>query len=264
MTIPFYKYQGTGNDFIIIDREENPSLTLSEEQVKFLCDRHFGIGADGLMLYEPAHGYDFGMRYYNSDGKESTMCGNGGRCMAAFWRSKGNKAEKVAFLGIDGSHTAEFIGNYIIRLGMNHVTDIQETRYGYTMNTGSPHLVKFVDTDLRDMDVRKEGRSLRNAREFEPEGINVNFVQMGNGRIYMRTYERGVENETLSCGTGTVAVAIAVCLKTGSSASDYEILSPGGMLRIHFDKAGQSLFHNIVLEGPADFVFRGEISILNT
>ncbi len=257
-TMTFYKYQGTGNDFILFDNREG-NINCSTEQIAKMCDRHFGIGADGLMLLERADGYDFKMVYYNSDGKESTMCGNGGRCLTAFAKSLGIIGSAARFLATDGEHKATISEDGEVSLHMQNVAGIN-MQDGYTiMNTGSPHYVIMVK-DVNGVDVFAEGRKIRNQSEFQPDGINVDFVQLHDGKLVVRTYERGVENETLSCGTGVVAAAIAVTAKfMGEFSTDIE--TPGGDLEVSFIKDNLTSATDIVLTGPAKFVFQGEINI---
>jgi diaminopimelate epimerase len=252
----FYKYQGTGNDFILIDNRDG-RINLSTEHVARLCDRHFGIGADGLMLLENVEGYDFRMIYYNSNGGESTMCGNGGRCLAAFAKRLGIIDHKANFLAVDGPHVATIANDGLISLHMSDVGTIKMTDGIAILNTGSPHYVKMV-RDVLHTDVFLEGRSIRNQPQFQPDGINVNFVQLHDGKIHVRTYERGVENETLSCGTGVTAAAIAA---TGDSEGIFatDIVTPGGHLIVTFIKDTPATAKEVVLTGPAVFVFKGEI-----
>jgi diaminopimelate epimerase len=260
MEIRFSKYHGTGNDFIIIDKTNQPEIELSEKEIRFLCDRRFGIGADGLMIYSLLEGFDFEMSYYNANGLESTMCGNGGRCMADFWRKKGNHGNSVRFKGIDGEHIAYFTSENTIQLGMKDINKVIFSESGYTMDTGSPHLVTFIN-DIENLNVHAEGKKLRYSKEFAPDGINVNFVELKENRIYIRTYERGVEDETLSCGTGSVAAAIATSMKTQSKSNSFDLVAPGGKLKVSFVKSDKNTFSEIFLEGSASFVFAGTIII---
>ncbi len=252
----FYKYQGTGNDFILFDNRDG-SIALSAAQIEEICDRHFGIGADGVMLLENAAGYDFKMVYYNSDGKESTMCGNGGRCLVAFAKRLGIIEEMADFIAIDGPHKATISIDNIVSLQMKNVDQIDTQGDCAILNTGSPHFVVWVP-DVNAVDVFTAGRAIRNREEYQPDGINVNFVQVMPDRLLVRTYERGVEDETLSCGTGVTAAAIAASTdKTGDFATG--IQTPGGNLRVSFTKTHPSVVINVVLTGPAAFVFSGEL-----
>lgn len=257
VSMTFYKYHGTGNDFILFDNRDG-KIQFSKEQVAHLCHRRFGIGADGLMLLESAKGYDFRMVYYNSDGKESTMCGNGGRCITAFAASLGIIDGTANFIATDGPHSATIGSDGIISLQMKDVADI-DIQNGYTiLNTGSPHYVLWVP-DVQTAEVFINGRSIRNQMPFQPDGINVNFAQKYDDKIIVRTYERGVEDETLSCGTGVTAVAIAATgRETGSFVTNIE--TSGGKLKVSFTKDTPTSAGNVVLTGPAAFVFTGEIN----
>ena len=255
MEIPFVKYQGTGNDFILIDgREELPTL-----DVKFWCDRKFGIGADGLMILAKSNqdGIDFEMIYYNSDGNLSSMCGNGGRCIAHWAYSLGiGTQEYLRFLAPDGVHEA-WIQNEEVKLSMNSVTHIEKLLNGdFTLNTGSPHYVKqysqIPDTFVSD------AQAIRLSSPYNKEGINVNFFRAIESTVLeCRTFERGVEDETLSCGTVVTAVALTYAEITGMNNGKLSVNTKGGNLSIHFEKSVDSTFENIFLEGPARFVFNG-------
>ncbi len=212
------------------------------------------------MLYYQIDGYDFGMKYFNADGLESTMCGNGERCLAAFWRSKGKTNPSTRFKGIDGEHIAHFTGENLVQLGLKDVKNIIETGDGYLMNTGSPHFVTFVK-DIDRINVNAEGKIIRYNKGLSKEGVNVNFVEISGEKIFIRTYERGVEEETLSCGTGSVAAAIAVCIKYGLKNNKFELNAPRGKLVVSFVKKDDNSFHEIFLEGTAVFVFEGTIII---
>ena len=260
MKIEFYKYQGTGNDFILLDNRTNLYDNLTEKQVAFLCNRHFGIGADGLMLLNIKEGFDFEMKYYNSDGAEGSMCGNGGRCMVKFAASMGIRKNNYHFIAVDGEHEAEIDIDGLVRLKMNDVSKVESHINHYILNTGSPHYVKQT-RDVHHMDVKSEGRAIRYSKEFEKEGINVNFVEtLDDDMIYVRTYERGVEDETLSCGTGVTASAL-VSAHNDNGFNRVEVKTPGGNLSVEFDKKGDSSFENIWLNGPATFVFKGELEV---
>lgn len=258
MKITFYKYHGTGNDFVIIDNR-NGEIELTRKQVKFLCDRRFGIGADGLMLLNTKPGYDFEMKYYNSDGRESTMCGNGGRCLVKFAYDIGIRKSDYKFIAIDGDHEADIDDDGWVNLKMVDVDKIEERWGDSILNTGSPHYVKPVN-DIRGLNVYNEGRDIRYSKSFEKEGINVNFVQQEDDHIFVRTYERGVEDETLSCGTGVTAAAI-VSAHNDRGFNRVEVETLGGKLAVEFDKHDDEHFTNIWLCGPATFVFKGEIEL---
>jgi diaminopimelate epimerase len=258
MKLNFYKYQGTGNDFIIIDnKQENISLT--NKNVKRLCDRRFGIGADGLMLLNVKDEYDFEMVYYNSDGNPSSMCGNGGRCLVKFAYDKGIHKSTYRFIAVDGAHEATIDDNGCVNLKMKDVSGIRKNFLDSILDTGSPHYVKPT-RDVRNYDVVKAGKEIRYSDGFKKEGINVNFVEGSEDRIFVRTYERGVEDETLSCGTGVTAAAL-VFAHNDMGFNRVEVTTPGGNLAVEFDKTGEEEFKNIWLCGPAEFVFAGEIEI---
>lgn len=255
-TLQFYKYQGTGNDFVMID---NRDLHFPKDNslVEKLCDRRFGIGGDGLILLENDENADFKMVYYNSDGKESTMCGNGGRCIVAFAHFLDIFEEKCTFNAIDGLHEAE-IRNSIVKLKMIDVENISKDGDATVMNTGSPHYVKFVE-DVEDFEVYQRGYEVRNSPNYSREGINVNFVEkINNEELFVRTYERGVEDETYSCGTGVTAAALTYL--TDHDEDSVKIKTFGGDLKVYADKDGEN-FKNIWLEGPAKQVFKGKINI---
>lgn len=259
MVVDCYKYQGTGNDFILIDNRDM-SVTLTEDQIKWLCDRRFGIGADGLMLLELEPGADFEMVYFNSDGKESSMCGNGGRCITAFAKHLGLVDTHAKFIAIDGMHEAKIDGD-IVSLKMNDVRNVEVGEGFYYLNTGSPHYVKFV-TDIENFDVYKEGKKIRNNDRFVYEGTNVNFIEKQGDSLFVRTYERGVEDETLSCGTGVTASALVAALKgISNNKNACHIKTLGGELNVKFDKVLENTFYNIWLEGPAKFVFKTSITV---
>lgn len=260
----FSKYQGAGNDFVLIDAREG-ALRLSRERVAFLCDRRFGIGADGLMLLErdPA-GSDFYMRYYNADGGESTMCGNGGRCIARFADDLGIGGAVKRFNSSDGFHEAELLPDGLIRLRMMDVERVEQLEGGrsWFVDTGSPHYVEFTD-DVAAVDVAARGAVVRCAPEYEAMGgTNVNFVQvLGLGRIRVRTFERGVEAETLACGTGVTAAALTTCRVLQPARTCFTVEAVGGTLGVAFSAAGDSGFEEVFLTGPALRVFGGEIGL---
>lgn len=261
MEIKFHKYQGTGNDFIILDNRSGTYSSLSSKEVVRLCNRNFGIGADGLMLLNEKEGYDFDMTYYNANGNEGSFCGNGSRCMIKFARSIGIIKDPFLFTASDGEHEAKLAEDGIVSLRMKDVDAIQRHHLDFILNTGSPHLIKMT-SDVMKLDVYKKGKEIRYSKDFEKEGINVNFVEQLTepDKIIVRTYERGVENETLSCGTGVTAAAI-VCFHNESGFNRVEIKTPGGMLNVEFNRTDQGNFKNIWLCGPAEKVFEGSITI---
>ena len=256
MELSFHKYQGTGNDFIIFD---NRSLSFPKNDTKLiahLCDRRFGIGADGILLLENDNSSDFRMVYYNSDGLLGSMCGNGGRCLVAFAKSLGLIEEETHFMASDGLHKAK-VKKDQVSLGMADVYTIAKKKKAFFLDTGSPHHVQLV-SGLASFDVVREGKRLRYGLYGE-KGSNINFVeQLGPDLFAVRTYERGVEDETLSCGTGVTAVAIAMSFATLTSGSEIGIRTKGGDLKIRFKKEGTG-FSEVRLEGPATFVFKGTI-----
>jgi diaminopimelate epimerase len=258
MTIVFNKYQGAGNDFIIIDNRKSIFNPEDSTLINKLCDRRFGIGADGLILISESSQYDFEMKYFNSDGFEGTMCGNGGRCSADFVIRAGIAGKKMIFKTIDGVHRASSEDG-IIRLQMNDVKEPLIIDGSYFINTGSPHYVIFRE-NVNLIDVYKEGKELRWSDEFAPGGTNVNFVETEKNGIYVRTFERGVEDETLSCGTGVTASAIASVLSGHSDTSSVNVKTKGGNLSVSLKVSGK-IITDIWLSGPATFVFQGEIEI---
>jgi diaminopimelate epimerase len=260
MHIDFFKYQGTGNDFVILDNRKGKYSNLTTSQIQFICGRRFGIGADGLMLLNNHTAYDFEMKYYNADGRESSMCGNGGRCLVKFAQDMGIMRSNYKFLAIDGEHEASINMDGIISLKMKDVDSIEYHRSHFILDTGSPHYVEIM-TNLLDFDVVTRGREIRYSPEFEKEGINVNFVEQDDepDKIIVRTYERGVEDETLSCGTGVTAAAL-VCHHNDNGFNRVEVKTPGGHLSVEYDKI-QDRYKNIWLNGPAEKVFDGTIEI---
>ena len=260
MKIVFHKYQGTGNDFIIIDNRNLNFKSANIKAIVQLCDRKFGIGADGLMLLESKPGYDFEVKYYNSDGSQS-LCGNGSRCIVNFARELKIIKDKTIFWAIDGEHEAVIGKNKIVSLKMHDVNKVEAGFDFYFLNTGSPHYVSFV-TSLKKLDVYQLGKKIRNSPRFKREGTNVNFVEIKSNTLFIRTYERGVEGETLSCGTGVTAVALAASIQTKAKNKDwYNINTKGGNLKVKFKKKKDGSFSDIWLEGPAEFVFKGEINV---
>lgn len=296
--IHFYKYQGAGNDFILLDNRKDEYASLSTTQIAQLCDRRFGIGADGLMTLQLDSEYGLRMRYYNADGREGSMCGNGGRCFTAFAAQLGLMGKTVSFVAIDGLHQAEILngldGRYLVKLQMSGVGCYRKTvlapktalkRNIFLLDTGSPHYVRFV-TDVERIDVNKMGAKVRFSNEF-PDGVNVDFVQIMSDHLVVRTYERGVENETFSCGTGVTASAIAYVLLTNPKEGPHtvQVLTRGGHLKVQFEiRKGNSRIRvpkvdvpttseelilnvepkitDVFLEGLAQFVFEGDIVLI--
>jgi len=259
---------GAGNDFVLVDNR-NGGLALSRETIALLCDRHRGIGADGLLAVEPATAdADFRMRYYNSDGGEAEMCGNGARCFARFASRLAGPREKISFETPAGVISANFIGDQVCLamsepkgLSMNIELGVKlETLVAHFVNTGVPHAVMVVE-DIEDVAVHKLGAAIRFHAHFAPKGTNANFIKQLDGQtIAIRTYERGVEAETLACGTGVVASAIVFHELTGASSPIGVRVRGGDLLEVGFEKSG-GIYKNVTLTGPADFVFDGEIGI---
>ncbi|MGJ7031414.1 diaminopimelate epimerase [Niabella hirudinis] len=259
MNITFYKYQGTGNDFILIDNRQGAYTGLSGAQIKNLCDRRFGIGADGFMLLNGKEGYDFEMVYYNADGREGSMCGNGGRCIVQFAHDQGIKKATYHFIATDGPHDATIEDGEVV-LKMKDVDNIQAYKTDAVLNTGSPHYVQ-LDTDVMSLDVFKEGQKIRYSKDFAEQGINVNFVQVKQpDTLIVRTYERGVENETFSCGTGVTAAAL-VYFHNDNGFNSVNIETLGGKLNVRYSREPNGSFNNIWLKGPAIKVFEGSVSL---
>lgn len=255
--LKFWKYEGAGNDFIMIDgRWDN--LELPTDTIRALCDRHRGIGADGLMILLDQPGYDFRMRYFNSDGIEADTCGNGGRCITLFADHLGIGADKKTFIGRDGEHNTQIVVREgdcaIIELGMIDVNGFQYCNQAFLLNTGVPHYVEFVDR-VNNVNVDEVGRMIRT-----DSGANVNFVEIiDNGIIDVRTYERGVEGETLACGTGATAAAIATYIHKQRNITNFAVNTRGGQLQVRFSTQDSHNFHDILLTGPARRVFEGQI-----
>jgi diaminopimelate epimerase len=256
----FYKYQGTGNDFIVID-DRNEQFNLTQEAIAHLCQRRFGIGADGLMLLQNAEGYDFKMVYYNSDGTIGTMCGNGGRCLVRFAADLNIIKEKANFIAVDGPHQA-LVSVDKISLQMMDVYAIDQHGDDFFTNTGSPHFVRFVK-QVQFYDVKNTGAAIRYSEAYQSiQGTNANFVEkLGGQSIFVRTYERGVEDETYSCGTGVTAAALISHVYQGIQ-SPVQIKTLGGELSVSFQGNSLDGFKEIYLIGPAIRVFAGEITSL--
>lgn len=259
MLIKFHKYQGTGNDFVMLDNLSGEYDNLTVDQIVKLCDRKFGIGADGLIKLNSHDKYDFEVDYYNADGSKS-FCGNGARCSVEFARTLGINVTSTDFRGIDGLHNARVESDGLIHLEMSHISAIEEKKLGFVLHTGSPHFVHFTP-DLKEVDVVEFGRKIRYSDEFNKEGINVNVVQIiDDNTLSIATYERGVEDETLSCGTGATACALAFAEQ--NNRVGYTCITvhvKGGTLKVAFDVSKEGKFSNVRLIGPAQFVFKGEI-----
>lgn len=259
MNISFYKYQGTGNDFIMID-DRAGTFPIDKERIAHLCHRRFGIGADGLILLQNDEAYDFRMKYFNADGGEGSMCGNGGRATVRFAHDLGVIGDQTRFIAVDGEHEA-LVTSEQISLKMSNVKGLEEhPDYAY-MNTGSPHVVAFKD-NLQDFKVYQEGYAIRYSEEWVKRGgTNVNFVeQQGDQQLFVRTYERGVEDETYSCGTGVTACALTAHVKLGME-SPIKIKVLGGNLEVSFEQTSADAFENIYLIGPAERVFEGTVEV---
>lgn len=263
MNIPFNKYHGTGNDFILIDNRST-FFKPNKKLIAFLCDRNYGIGADGLITLEKSKGLDFAMHYFNADGNESTMCGNGGRCITAFAQHLGIIKDNASFSAIDGEHTSIITKNNdstsIIKLKMSNIASYKKIKNDFIIDSGSPHYVKFINK-LESLNVFTLGEKIRHDKKISKNGVNVDFVEYHPNKIHVRTYERGVENETLSCGTGAVASAIATSILKKSTKNKIAIQTLGGELSVEFKRKNDK-FHDIWLTGPATLVFIGEFLYL--
>ena len=256
MIIEFYKYQGTGNDFIMIDDREKEFDLTDNDLIAALCERRMGIGADGLILLREHDTLDFEMIYFNADGKQSSMCGNGGRCIIAFAQMLEITESETTFMAIDGEHKGRLLDDGIY-LQMQDVKKIEGVGDGLVLNTGSPHYIEMVD-ELEYIDVNKQGRKIRNSAPFKKEGINVNFV-LDASDLQVRTYERGVEAETLSCGTGVVATAIAMHYANCIEETLVNVKTKGGELTVSFEEFNGG-YRNIWLSAEASMVFAGEFA----
>lgn len=262
MTIFFTKYHGTGNDFILMDnRRENIKLTT--EEISFLCNRRLGIGADGLIYIMPSKKHDFEMKYFNANGLEGSMCGNGGRCITGFAYHLGIISKNAHFKAIDGEHKSivhsSSANELYIEFSILDVEVSAQTESLQFINTGSPHYIEIVD-NIESLDVKEKGKELRWDKRFQPEGTNVNFVEIEKDVLHVKTFERGVEDITLSCGTGVTAAAISVDLQSKVSRNKYNIKTPGGDLKITFERKNQ-VYKNIQLSGPVVKVFEGIINL---
>ena len=270
MTFEFSKYHGAGNDFIIMDNRNGAFPTASTDAVKTLCDRHFGIGADGLILLEPAtkpvrsddEAPDFKMTYFNADGGISSMCGNGARCIVLFANHKQIVGTAGSFEAFDGPHRFEITAPNRVSISMRSIRNVTEAGGLFFVDTGSPHVVIPVK-DVNAVDVYKEGRNIRYNEDFKKEGVNVNFVQTEGNRIFIRTYERGVEDETLACGTGCVAGAIWAASNNvkNDAGCSFELKTRGGLVAVSFKHDEGKGYYDVQLEGPAVKVFEGRVTL---
>ena len=260
MNIQFFKYQGTGNDFILIDNRQEIFSKNDTKLIQQLCDRRFGIGADGLILLENDKISDFKMVYYNSDGNESSMCGNGGRCIVVFAKQLNVIENETTFIAVDGEHYAKISAEGIVSLQMKNVDEIKMASDYVFLNTGSPHHITLVE-DVKSVPVKEIGSQTRYSNLYGKAGSNVNFVEMISDSLFaVRTYERGVEDETLSCGTGVTAAAIAMNAIGKTTSNVISLLVEGGELKVTFKKEGKK-YTDVFLIGPATFVFEGKIQI---
>lgn len=254
MQFDFYKYQGTGNDFVLIDNRSSFFPKNDTELIARLCDRKFGIGADGLILLEEHPDADFRMVYFNSDGRPSSMCGNGGRCITHFANYLNVITDRAVFEAVDGMHESTISGNQV-SLKMNDVRSVDHQNGYVFLDTGSPHHVQ-LEKELEALDVKTKGAEIRYS-QYASEGANINFVEpLGESVFSVRTYERGVEDETLSCGTGVTAVAIAMFEMKNTTSEKVTLKTPGGDLRVRFTKS-ENGYKDIFLEGPAEMVYKG-------
>lgn len=260
MIVQFYKYQGTGNDFVVLDNRKQEYSSLTSDQIRRLCDRRFGIGADGLMMLNEKAGYDFEMKYFNADGREGSMCGNGGRCIIKFAYNLGIHRTDYKFWAAGSDYEGEIDTDGIVSLKMKDVNQVNKKNGDFILNTGSPHYVKLVK-DVMEEDVYKKGRDIRYSKDFEEEGINVNFVeQAGDDEIIVRTYERGVEDETYSCGTGVTAAAL-ICYHNENGYNEVEVKTLGGTLSVEFERQDDDHYTNIWLSGAAEKIFEGKVEV---
>ncbi len=257
MQITIHKYHGAGNDFILIDNRDG-RLTFDTKTIAKMCERRYGIGADGLMILDNSEEYDFRMQYFNSDGNEGSMCGNGGRCIVAFAYDLGIIKDKTTFIAIDGIHYAKINNtkdnSFDISLNMNDLSKIDKIGDNYFLDTGSPHHIEFVD-NVSQVDVFNKGKEIRYSQQYQSiNGTNVNFIEINDDILKIRTYERGVEDETHACGTGATAAAIAFAHSTKTYDKEIKLQALGGILRLKFD-FNNALFYNIVLSGPVKRIF---------
>ena len=259
MKINFSKYNGAGNDFILIDDRKN-LINDNKSLITYLCDRHFGIGADGLIILKESSNSDFEILHYTSDGNLGSLCGNGSRCAVLFAFNKDIISTNTVFHAFDGIHNAEILGNGLIKMDMKLNSDIVSNSYGTWLDTGSPHLV-VENNDTDELDVNNEGRLIRYNDFYKEEGVNVNFVEkISDNQFKIRTYERGVENETLACGTGSTASAICMNFLGRTNSSNITMQCKGGDLNVKFHSSEKD-YNEISITGPAKKVFEGTIEV---
>ncbi|MBN08992.1 MAG: diaminopimelate epimerase [Flavobacteriaceae bacterium] len=260
MELKFKKYHAAGNDFVLIDNRHN-NFSFGANKIQNICNRNLGIGADGFILLNKNKKFNFEMVYFNSDGIRSTMCGNGARCFVAFANKIGLIDEKIRFLAYDGVHEGFLIDKNFVKLTMCDVSLILQKPDFIYLDTGSPHHI-IPSKDLEEINVKLLGSKIRFSDIYKKQGVNVNFVEkISSDKFKIRTYERGVENETLSCGTGAVASAIAMSLLGETSSKEIKISTLGGKLFVAFNKRSNNKFTNVTLEGPVKFVYEGTIII---
>tara|TARA_B100000886_G_scaffold49380_1_gene30427 strand:+ start:1198 stop:1983 length:786 start_codon:yes stop_codon:yes gene_type:complete len=259
MEINFSKYNGAGNDFIIID-DRKSFINDNKSLISYLCDRHFGVGAEGLIILKESNNYDFEILHYTSDGNLGSLCGNGSRCAVLFAYNKDIIGRKTVFNAFDGIHSAEILDNGLIKMEMKVNSDIVINSYGTWLDTGSPHLVIEKD-DIDKLDVNNEGRLIRYNDLYKKEGVNVNFIEkISDDQFKIRTYERGVEKETLACGTGSTASAICMNFLSRSNCNNITIKCKGGDLNVQFNSSKKN-YKEISITGPAKQVFEGTIKV---
>ena len=260
MKISFSKYQGTGNDFVMLDNLKGRYDSLTISQIQLICDRRFGVGSDGLIKINSHNSSDFEVEYFNSDGSKS-FCGNGARCSVAFAETLGVNVSDTSFLGVDGLHKASK-NQDIISLEMGNVSEVRKIENDFVIHTGSPHYIRFINA-VNDLDIVQFGKEIRYSDEFKKEGINVNLVEIIDSKnLIVNTYERGVEDETLSCGTGVTACVLAFAYQTELIGEHkVSVKVKGGNLSVSFNQEKLGVFHNIHLIGPGEFVFSGEINV---
>ena len=260
MKIKFHKYHGCGNDFIIIDNRNLHLKSDNADLYRQWCDRHFGIGADGIIFLQNHASCDFEMIYLNADGHESSMCGNGGRCIVAFAKEMGLIGEKTDFVAVDGPHKAEVLPNGWVSLQMKNVEQIEVGDDYFFLDTGSPHFIRYVP-DTNNVDIIEAARKIRYNDRFAKEGTNVNFITQAKNTLIIRTYERGVEDETLACGTGVTAAAISYAEQEKLTGEhEIKVKAAGGDLSVRLNRTPEGKYTHVWLTGPAVKVFEGVVT----